>query len=149
MNRTIVLDGKCDKTFFPLDLADNEEPYIVKYRDLTVPRPYGTISVTNALSSYRVQPNAQLFQVNEPNNLIPDSLSAAFWFTKSVYADTRRPVWYYFRPAKTIVCFPPVTSDGDRVIVGVETIPEIELEGTLLQEQTFNDVMLKLDGEPA
>lgn len=119
MNRTVKFEGKCDVTRFPLELAEGEEIYLVKYRDMSLPKQGGTFSVTNALSTYKVPPNAQLIQIGIPEAMTPDSVIAAFWFTRAQYADTRKPVFYYYKPEKTLVVFPPVWSDGDLIVVGI------------------------------
>lgn len=117
--RQLTLEGKCDKTAYPIEI-EKEQIHAVNYRDMTVPKPYGNTSVTSAITSYRVNPNATLLNVSDPLALVPDSEIAAFWFVRSAYESFRRPVYYLYKPTNTLIVFPPVSNDGDLILVSVK-----------------------------
>ena len=120
MNRTIRLEGKCDRAFYKLDLAENEEIYAVEYRDRSLPKTQGgTFSVISALAKYRIPDKAKFLSAENPIDIAPDSTIAAYWMTRTVYTEFRRPAFYYYVPTKTITVFPAPMSDGDLILVGV------------------------------
>ncbi len=121
MNRTITLEGRADKARYTLELASDEQIEWARYIDPPQPKTVVTLSVTDALSAFRVKPNTQLIRMGEPNELAPDSEIAAFWFTRNGYTEFRTPVFYYHEPTMQMVVFPPPQSDDTKIAVRIVT----------------------------
>lgn len=115
----LQITGKCDRTRYALAVPPGKRIFSVSYRDAQLPR-----KLQGADLSYPVPPNAQLNPITDPPDLIPDSEIAAFWFVRACYESFRRPAYYFFAPTQTLVLFPPVVNDGDKIIVQFDEKPD-------------------------
>lgn len=112
-----VLEGKCDKTRYYLGLGV-QKIHSVAYRDLSLPKNgRRDIPVRRA---YYVPPDAKLLPVTNPfDELVPDTEVAAYWYTRAVYENLRKPVYYFYPQTNLLIVFPPPPNDGDRIIIKV------------------------------
>lgn len=116
----LTLNGKCDRTRYPLVFTPNLKIQSVSYRDQTLPR-----ATKHTDTIFPVPENAQLNPIIDPPDLKPDSEIAAYWFVRACYESFHRPAYYYFPITQTLIVFPPVVNDGDKVLVKlVETADE-------------------------
>lgn len=112
----IQIDGKCDKTRYPIALTPNQRVTAVEFRDLTLPR------IKSRNGGYYIAPNAKLTAVGNPPDLTPDSPVAAYWYCRACYENKKLPMFYHYKPSDQLVVFPAPNNDGDRIIITVEDI---------------------------
>lgn len=127
MSRTERLEGKIGKSRYTLELVGDEIVEAVRYFDQPKTEKPVKVSVTDALSAFRIPPNAQLIRI-EPEELAPDSEIAAYWFTRNAYSEIRRPVFFYHHETMLLCVFPPPRTDETKIIIGVSTDEEVNGE---------------------
>lgn len=110
--QTLTIVGKCDRTRYSVKIPLQHKIQSVAYRDQTLPP-----TVRHSKPAFPVPENARLNPTADPPDLKPDSEIAAFWFVRACYESFQRPVFYYYLPAETLVVFPPVMNDGDRIVI--------------------------------